>query len=107
MKESDVKEYELAREAEEDLLDVARYTLGNWGEKRLNLYQTGLEEKLNSLSKQVIQHSFSFRFPDLRVTKYRYHYIFYLVTDSKPLVVGVIHEKRNIVAHLKERLESS
>lgn len=50
MKESDVKEYELAREAEEDLLDVARYTLGNWGEKRLNLYQTGLEEKLNSLS---------------------------------------------------------
>jgi toxin ParE1/3/4 len=107
MKDTDVKEYELTREAEQDLLDVARYTLNNWGEEHLHLYQIGLEKRFNSLSKQLVQHSFSSKFPDLRVTRYRYHYIFYLVTNSRPLIVGVIHEKRDIVAHLKERLESS
>lgn len=43
--------------------------------------------------------------PELYVTKYRYHFIFYLhKIDQKPLIIGVIHEQRDLVNRLSERL---
>jgi len=44
-------------------------------------------------------------FTELLVTKYKYHFIFYLTENvEKPVIIGVIHERRDVVSRLSERL---
>ena len=98
--------YELSLNADQDLQAVARYTLNNWGKPFLQKYRNGLKAKFKAIAeKSVIKKTFSNQFPELYVTKYRYHFIFYLhKIDQKPLIIGVIHEQRDIVSRLGDRL---
>lgn len=98
--------YELSLDADQDLQDVARYTLNNWGKSFLLKYRNGLKAKFKVIAgNSIIKKSFSAQFPELYVTKYRYHFIFYLhKIDQKPLIIGVIHEQRDLVNRLSERL---
>lgn len=98
--------YELSIDAENDLQEVARYTLNTWGKKTLEKYRSGLKNTFKAIAKsEVPKRVFSKAFPDLLVSKYRYHYIFYLTENrAKPVIIGVIHEKRDIVSRLSERL---
>ena len=98
--------YELSLDAEKDLQDIARYTLNNWGKATLKQYRSGLKNKFKAIAKKEIpKKSFSNQFPELYVTKYRYHFIFYILSSQdRPIIIGVIHEQRGIVSHLSERL---
>jgi toxin ParE1/3/4 len=98
--------YELTEDAEQDLREVARYTLNRWGKEILQQYRNGLKATFEAIvANDVPVSSFSRTFPDLLVTKYRHHYIFYLKKSlPKPVIVGVIHERRDIVNRLSERL---
>jgi len=98
--------YELSKDAEDDLREVARYTLDTWGRGQLTEYRQGLKETFKAIGLQdVIARQFSKNYPQLRVTKYRYHYIFYIAEGvTKPIIIGVIHERRDIVNQLVERL---
>ncbi len=97
---------ELTEDAEQDLREVARYTLNRWGKKIFQQHRSGLKDTFKAIaSSDVPKRSFSKTFPNLLVTKYRYHYIFYLINNRpKPVIIGVIHEKRDIVSRLSERL---
>lgn len=99
-------DYELTRDAENDLRDVARYTLGTWGKAVLAEYRSGIKQTLKNIGKgKITPRPFSDKFPQLLVTKYRYHFIFYVVERmQKPVIIGVIHERRDVVARLSERL---
>jgi plasmid stabilization system protein ParE len=69
--------YELSKDAEEDPREVARYTLKKWGMEQLAEYRQGTKETLHAIGVQdIIARQFSKNYPQLRVTKYRYHYIF-------------------------------
>ena len=98
--------YEISVDAENDLREVARYNVNKWGKEALTKYRSGLKNRFieigeNSIAKRI----FSDKFPNLFVTKYRYHYIFYIAENTeKPIIIGVIHERRDIVNHLSERL---
>jgi toxin ParE1/3/4 len=98
--------YELTKDAEKDLREVARYTLNKWGKKALDEYRDGLNTTFNKIGgKKVRKSTFSKTFPQLLVTKYKYHFIFYITENmAKPVIIGVIHEKRDIVNRLGERL---
>ncbi|MCD6526958.1 MAG: type II toxin-antitoxin system RelE/ParE family toxin [Desulfuromonas sp.] len=98
--------YKLSTAAENDLRDVARYTLDTWGKKALEQYRKGLKDTFQSIAKdEMPKRVFSTAFPDLLVSKYRYHYIFYLTRNRiKPMIIGIIHEKMDIVSRLNERL---
>ena len=98
--------YELSLDADQDLQDVARYTLNNLGKSFLLKYRNGLKAKFKAIAgNSIIKKTFSNQFPELYVTKYRYHFIFYLhKIDQKPLIIGVIHEQRDLVNRLSERL---
>jgi toxin ParE1/3/4 len=98
--------YKLSQDAERDLRDVVRYTLNEWGKKALEQYRSGLKNTFEAIAKnEVPKRSFSRTFPELLVTKYRYHYIFYIAEHrDKPVIIGVIHERRDIVNRLSERL---
>ena len=98
--------YELTKDAENDLRAVARYTLKEWGKEALTQYRKGLKAIFQKIGNDtVIKKQFSEKHPQLFVAKYKYHYIFYLTNKfEKPIIIGVIHEKRDIVNHLKKRL---
>ncbi|MGI9287515.1 MAG: type II toxin-antitoxin system RelE/ParE family toxin [Pseudomonadales bacterium] len=98
--------YQLTKDAENDLREVARYTLNKWGKEMLQEYRSGLKNTFKKIgNNDVRKRQFSKEFPALLVTKYRYHFIFYLSENfEKPTIVGVIHERRDIVNRLAERL---
>ena len=98
--------YVLSKEAEKDLREIARYTLTEWGDSAFQKYKSGLINKFEAIGKRVVvEHQFSKTYPQLLVTKYRFHFIFYLTKAvDKPIVIGVIHEQRHIVNSLKNRL---
>ncbi|MCG8489289.1 MAG: type II toxin-antitoxin system RelE/ParE family toxin [Chromatiales bacterium] len=72
----------------------------------LTRYRDGLKDTLKAIATDgVYKRTFLKTFPGLMVTKYKYHYIFYLKDNlSKPVIIGVIHERRDIVSRLGERL---
>jgi len=99
--------YELSVDAEKDLREVARYTLDKWGKEALQKSRHGLRNSFEAISKGTVQaRVFSESFPQLSVLKYEYHYIFYLSGNrEKPIIIGVIHERRDVVNRLSERLK--
>lgn len=101
-----MKHYGLTKDAEKDLREVARYTLNKWGKEKLQEYRAGLKSIFSKIGKNDIKiHKFSKIIPELLVTKYKHHFIFYLTENlEKPVIIGVIHERRDIVKRLTERL---
>ncbi|MEY4588769.1 MAG: hypothetical protein RL497_845 [Pseudomonadota bacterium] len=100
--------YHLTCDAENDLREVARYTLDTWGTDIFDQYRAGLSNTFAAIGNgTLISRQFSVRYAQLRVTKYRYHYVFFVKEDAaKAIIIGVIHEKRDIVSRLQERLSS-
>ena len=98
--------YKLSVDAEKDLQDIARYTLNTWGKTIFEQYRCGLKKQFKAIAnKEVPKKTFSKQHPKLLVRKYRYHFIFYILsTNQIPIIIGVIHEQRDIVSHLAERL---
>jgi toxin ParE1/3/4 len=101
-----MKCYNLTKDAENDLREIARYTLDKWGKEKLQKYRDGLKVVFNKIGRNEIKkHQFSKNLPELLVIKYNYHFIFYLPDSlEKPVIIGVIHERRNIVERLAGRL---
>ena len=99
-------DYELSPTAEKDIQQVTRYTLNKWGSESLEKYITGLKATFDAIGNgDALKREFSKRFPTVLVTKYRYHFVFYIREDLKiPVIIGVIHERRDVVNRLGERL---
>lgn len=98
--------YQLSQDAKKDLKEVTRYTLNKWGEDKLKKYIGGLTKTFEAIGAgDIPPKMFTKRFSELLVTKYRYHYVFYFSDGiDKPGIIGVIHERRDIVSRLSERL---
>lgn len=99
--------YELSIEAEDDLRDIAEYTLKKWGNKIFEQYRRGLIKTFEAIAnKEVIEKRVSKNLSDVFVSKFRHHFIFYLTAlNQKPIIIAVIHEQRDILNHLVKRLE--
>jgi toxin ParE1/3/4 len=98
--------YLITKEAENDLREVARYTLKTWGKDIFEQYRKGLNEIFSAIGNgTVTARSLSARHPQVQTAKYRYHYVFFIKENlAKPVIIGVIHEKRDIVNPLQGRL---
>lgn len=98
--------YELSPDAQKDLREVARYTGTKWGLATLEKYRSGLHSTFDAIgSGSVREKEFSNQLPNVLVTKYRYHFVFYIREGlKKPVIIGVIHERRDIISRLSERL---
>lgn len=96
----------LSQGAEEDLRDIAKYTLDNLGKAQLNLYRQVLKKKFEGIAQgNLVSRVFSNNLPQVKFTKAGSHFIFYLTqATSVPIIIGVIHENRDIVKHLTSRL---
>lgn len=99
--------YELTASAEEDLKDIARYTLTTWSKAQSLRYAELLENRFREIAERaVFPRSFSERFPQILVTRCEHHYIFYVYPDDKPArIIAVLHENMNMLKRLAHRLD--
>ena len=99
-------DYTLQLEAENDLLEIGRYTAKTWGLEQAERYLTQLHQHLQRIAdagtseKPVFENR-----ADLRVTRCRHHYVFFLREDSgEVLVMAILHEKMDMINRLRQRL---
>jgi plasmid stabilization system protein ParE len=100
--------YELTREAEADLEEMAEYTLGEWGAEQQARYAALLEAGFAYIADDsAIPRRFSEHYPHVLVIRCGYHYVFYLKPEGAavPRIIAVLHERMDIVARLRDRLE--
>jgi plasmid stabilization system protein ParE len=98
--------YELTREADADLADIARYTILEWGMEQANWYMDKLDQCFQKIgTKIVFGRTFSKRMPDVFVTRCEHHFVFYLHPSAeKPVILAVLHERMDMVNRLQDRL---
>ena len=98
--------YELTPAAEADLREVARYTLRQWGARQQRRYARQLETCFRGIADGSLRsRDFSERYPQVRVTRCQYHYIFHLHAEGqKPRIFAVLHERMDLLARIGERL---
>jgi len=103
---SKINKYKLSIDAESDLKEIARYTLNNWGRSIFEEYRNGIKGVFIDIgNNDAISKEFSKKLPNLRVVKFKYHFVFYIVDNiTTPTIIGIIHEQRDLVKQLASRL---
>ncbi len=98
--------YQLTPFAQQDLEDIARYTLTTWGRKQALRYGELLEQRFHEIADgTAISRTFSNRYPPVLVNHCEHHYIFFLHSEGqKPCIIAVLHERTNLVSWLDKRL---
>ncbi|MBP1149524.1 MULTISPECIES: type II toxin-antitoxin system RelE/ParE family toxin [unclassified Methylocaldum] len=98
--------YELTAPAEEDLREIARYTLEQWRQRQALRYAGLLDKHLREIAARTVpSRSFSERYPQVRVSRCEHHYIFYIHPEEKPpRIIAVLHERMETLTRLKSRL---
>ena len=101
-----MRPYELTREAEDDLREIARYTRRQWGKEQQRRYAGLLAGCFQRIAARTGHpRTFSPRYPRVRVTRCEHHYIFYLAPEGeKPRILAVLHERMDFLARLADRL---
>ena len=67
-----------------DLKEIAQYTLDNWGVDAIDSYITTLLDKLDAIGKgEVVKEEYGEEYPNLYVTRFRYHKIYYKISSGK------------------------
>jgi plasmid stabilization system protein ParE len=101
-----VQPYVLTQFAANDLKQIARYTLTQWGKKQSLEYANLLEKRFGEIAdRTAISRSFSNLYPQIRVTHCEHHYIFYGHDEGEcPCILAVLHERMDLVSRLQDRL---
>ena len=102
-------DYELSPSAENDLSEIANYTIQTWGSEQAAKYQHVLEERFIAIAcKRAEARTFLLHRPDLFVTHCERHHIFYQEREVEgPLIIAILHEKMDLMKRLQDRLEGS
>lgn len=101
-----MRPYVLTQSAEDDLKDIARYTLKQWGKKQSLRYANLLEVRFQEIAaRTALTRSFSERYPQIQVTHCEHHFIFYIHPEGKrPCMIAVLHERMDMISRLQARL---
>ena len=101
-------DYQLAPEADDDLLEVARYTINTWGEEQAERYAGKLQSCFETIgrgkarSRELLKSR-----PELLVIRCEHHFVFYSIRKGQcPLIIAILHENMNLLNRLRERLNT-
>jgi len=97
--------YLLSKDAENDIREIVRYTLKNWGEKQVKLYRSALRKQFDKIgTNEVVCKYYSKTLPSVKFTIVKEHFIFYISPpNEKPIIIAVLHKSRDMVRHLSSR----
>lgn len=99
--------YELIPAAEADLKAIARYTFDQWGKNQSLLYARQLENHFREIAARTARsRAFSQNYPEVRVSRCRHHYIFFIHSEGHLLrIIAVLHERMDMLHRLGSRLD--
>lgn len=99
--------YILSRGAADDLRAITRYTLREWGAEQCRSYVHQIEGVATELALgRGLYRTLDELYPGIRVKRAGHHYVFCLPRTSEPaLIVAILHERMDLIARLKDRLE--
>lgn len=96
-------DYSLSRRADDDIADIANYTIENSGLEQARRYRDGLERCFQMLAKHPLRgRSAEDLAPSLRRLKYESHVIFYLPHHGGVLIARVLHQRMDFESHSME-----
>jgi toxin ParE1/3/4 len=83
-----------------DLCDIARYTLRTWGRKQRDAYLREMDKRFALLAENP---ALGKPRPDIREGYRSYpqgsHVIFYLVRDAYIDIIGVVHQRMDVLSY--------
>ena len=100
-------DYKLTTHTEQDLRDIARYTIDMWGVEQAERYEALLSKRFQEIAQGIVTpRTFLKRRPDLLFTHCEHHFIFYWQPNdrTKPIILAVLHERMDLMQRLKARL---
>ncbi len=99
-------EYRLTPDAEDDLLEIAIYTIETWGLEQADAYEAALAACFHAIAEGEAPSSAPITHrPELKVTRCQHHYVFSLHEENtRALIVAILHEKMDLMVRLRERL---
>jgi len=94
--------YELTKAADQDLKDIAGYTISKWGPNQAVRYGAFLEAHFDAIGAGKARSRIFLRHrPELRVSRARHHYVFQLKRENhSPLILAVFHEHMDLMTRL-------
>ena len=97
----------LKARARADLLAIRAWGEDRWGAERTRDFLEGLIEAVERLAEfPLMGRGRSAFFAGLRSVRHRGYLIFYVIELDRPVVIAVIHERRNLAAlDFADRLE--
>ena len=96
--------YEITSPAENDIVEIWDYTVNKWGEKQADGYIGVIYEYFSEIATDnVFCRTIFIEDEEVKYVRCEHHYIFFL-SEKKPIILGIIHEKRDFVSVLKKRL---
>ena len=96
--------FHLSKDAEDDLRGIWHYTRNTWSEDQADRYLDKLESFCSRIvSGEVTAKTMPQVDPQLRFCHAGRHYVFWLDLDE-PIVIAFLHDRMDLVRHLKDRL---
>ena len=101
-------DYVLARSVEDDLEQIADYTVRNWGADQALRYCTALDKHFAAVAANEVRAKPVFgNWPELVVSRCQHHFVFSLKRTGSPIaILAVFHESMDLPARLRERLDA-
>ncbi len=103
-----MKGYGLAPAAAQDLLEIAAYTIRTWGNEQSEHYEKALVDHFVALARGDVRTKAPLPGrPELIVSRCEHHYVFAVLLEGESLLIlAVLHEKMDLMARLRKRLDS-
>ncbi len=96
-----MRDFELSKRAQDDIADIARYTIGQFGIKQARSYRDALIDCFESLAgNPKLGESGEDVRKGYRRYDFRSHAIFYKIEGRRISIIRVLHKSMNAPRHL-------
>lgn len=96
-----VNKYRISRRAENDLVDIADYTIREFGIEQARRYGSALEDCFMALAKNPLIGRSAEQFaPGLRRFEHGSHTVFYRPDKIGVFIIRILNERVDIMSHL-------
>ncbi len=98
------RSFRLTRQAEESLVEIARWTIQNFGPRQADLYEAEIIDRCEAIAKgNVLSRSCSILVDDvedLRFTRAGEHFLVFLDQPDEVIVVEILHSRSDLPRHV-------
>lgn len=92
----------LKHEAVEDMVEIYKYSVVAFGERKADEYYEGLDKRLNELAngEVIVSYDYSFVSAGLRRVNYKSHSVYYRVEAESVIVSRVLNSRMDGARHI-------